>query len=74
MAGGAVVKRARRFASWLASHFKRAGGASYASAEKFLLAFDRFLCDRDSGPPLQRDVVTAYLASLAPLSARSRET
>jgi integrase len=73
------VKRARIFESWLASHFKRfvdlkrAGGASYTSSETLLLAFDRFLCARASEPPLQRDVVTAYLTSLAPLSTRSRE-
>ena len=73
------MKRTRTFASWLATHFrrfvdlKRAGGASYATAEDLLLSFDRFLCEHPSGPPLQRDTVTAYLASLERLSPRGRE-
>lgn len=73
------MKRTRSFESWLAAHFrrfvdlKRAGGASYATPEDLLLSFDRFLCERFSGPPLQRDTVTAYLASLERLSPRGRE-
>ena len=73
------MKRARTFESWLAIHFrrfvdlKRAGGASYATPEDLLLSFDRFLCEHPSGPPLLRDTVTAYLASLERLSPRGRE-
>jgi len=73
------VKRARIFESWLAPYFrrfvdlKRAGGASYASSEKLLLAFDRFLHDRAFGPPLLRDTITTYLVSVDQLSARSWE-
>jgi len=67
------------FSSWLAPHLdhlvavKRAGGASYASQVVLLRAFDRHLTEQVARPPLSREHVVAYLASLARLSPRARD-
>ncbi|MFW2386957.1 MAG: tyrosine-type recombinase/integrase [Polyangiales bacterium] len=59
----------RSFESWLAEPFerfiamKRAGGAIYGSQKNLLLAFDRYLYQYASEPPLERDTVLRYLAS-----------
>jgi integrase/recombinase XerD len=75
MAGGAAVIK---FSSWLAPYFrrfvavKRAGGAAFETQAKLLARFDQFVGSR-STPPLRRDILVRYLASLAPLFPRSRE-
>ena len=42
---------------------KRAGGAIYDSQRNLLLAFDRYLVQHASEPPLERDTLLQYLAS-----------
>lgn len=67
---------ARVFTSWLAPYFegfvalRRAGGASYLSQRNLLLAFDRHVDGYVPEPPLLRETLTQYLASLDRLSPR----
>lgn len=67
---------ARVFNSWLAPYFegfvalRRASGASYLSQRNLLLAFDRHLDGYAPEPPLLRETLTQYLASLDRLSPR----
>ena len=76
MARGEIMKS---FQSWLSPSFerfvaiKRAGGAQYSTQRSLLANFDRFLCDHAPEPPLQRETVIRYLASLDRLSPRSRQ-
>lgn len=68
MAGDGLVSRP--FESWLAEPFerfvaiKRAGGATYSTQRNLLLAFDRYLGEHAPSPPLERETLTLYLASL----------
>jgi integrase len=68
------------FASWLAPHFqrfvalKRAGGVAYATQDRILLAFDRYVAAQVPGPPLRPEAVLQYLASVSHLSPRARES
>ena len=67
------------FTSWLASHFdhfvalRNACGAKYVSQRCLLLAFDRYLSHHASGPPLRRETLHLYLASLDRLTPRARD-
>ncbi len=62
------------FTSWLAPHFegflalKRACGAKYVLENYLLLAFDRYVAKHAPQPPLQRETLIQYLASLEGLS------
>ncbi len=73
------MSRPRPFNSWLAPHFdrfvalRRASGARYVSQRSLLLAFDRYLDANAPKPPLLRETVIQYLASLDRLSPRGRE-
>ena len=73
------MSRPRPFNSWLAPHFdgfvalKRASGACYTSQKGRLLAFDRYLNANAAQPPLLRETVMQYLASLDRLSPRGRD-
>lgn len=64
------------FTSWLAPYFepfvslRRASGAAYVSQRNLLLAFDRYLDDHAPEPPLLRETLIQYLASLDRLSPR----
>lgn len=68
----------RRFISWLAQSFdrfiaiKRAAGADYVSQRDLLLAFDRYLHQHASEPPLDRDTLILYLASFE-VTPRARD-
>ncbi len=68
------MRKPRTFTSWLASHFedfitlKRAGGARYVLERYLLLAFDRYVGTHAPKPPLLRETLTQYLASLERLS------
>lgn len=70
---------ARMFTSWLAPYFerfvalKRASGAGYVTGRKLLLAFDRHVNTQAPQPPLRRETLTQYLASLERLTPRSRD-
>lgn len=67
---------ARAFTSWLAPYFegfvalRRASGTSYTSQKNLLLAFDRHVGGYAPEPPLLRETLTRYLASLDRLSPR----
>ena len=73
------MTRPRTFASWLAPQFesfvalRRASGAGYFSQRNLLLAFDRYLGAHAPEPPLLRETLTRYLASLDRLSPRGRD-
>ena len=64
------MTRPRPFTSWLAPHFERfvalkhACGAIYVSQRSMLLAFDRYVGTHSPEPPLLRETLTQYLASL----------
>jgi integrase len=66
----------RAFTSWLASQFesfvalRRASGAGYISQRRLLLAFDRYVGAHAPEPPLLRETMLQYLASLERLSPR----
>jgi len=68
------MRKPRTFTSWLASHFedfvalKRAGGARYVLERYLLLAFDRYVGNHAPQPPLRRETLIQYLASLERLS------
>src|SRR5829696_1832203 len=70
------MSRPRAFISWLAPQFesfvalRRASGASYVSQRNLLLAFDRYLGRDAPEPPLLRETLIHYLASLDRLSPR----
>ena len=70
------MTRPRAFTSWLAPHFesfvalRRASGAGYVSQRKLLLAFDRYVGAHAPEPPLLRETLIQYLASLDRLSPR----
>ncbi len=72
--------RPRPFTSWLASHFdrfvalRRASGTGYVSQRHRLLAFDRHLNTHASEPPLRRETMIQYLASLERLAQQGRDT
>ncbi|MDA8021325.1 MAG: tyrosine-type recombinase/integrase [Thermoanaerobaculia bacterium] len=67
------------FTSWLASHFdhfvalRNACGAKYVSQRRLLLALDRYLSQHAPGPPLRRETLQRYLASLDRLTPRARD-
>ena len=69
----------RPFRSWLSNSFerfvaiKRAGGAQYITQERLLGDFDRFLQAHTPEPPLARETLSDYLASLERLSPRGRQ-
>lgn len=73
------MTRPRAFTSWLAPQFesfvalRRASGAAYVSQKGLLLAFDRYVNTRAPEPPLLRETMVQYLASLEPLSPRGRD-
>jgi integrase/recombinase XerD len=73
------VTRPRVFTSWLAPHFerfvalRRASGAGYVSQRNLLLAFDRYVSGHAPQPPLRRETLIQYLASLDRLSPRGRD-
>lgn len=66
----------RAFTSWLAPYFerfvelRRASGASYISQRNLLLAFDHHVGRYAPEPPLLRETLIQYLASLDRLSPR----
>jgi integrase len=70
------MTRPRAFTSWLAPQFesfialRRASGAGYVSQRNLLLAFDRYLAGHAPEPPLLRETLIQYLASLDRLSPR----
>jgi len=65
------------FTSWLAPQFesfvalRRASAASYVSQRNLLLAFDRYVGGHAPEPPLLRETLVQYLASLDRLSPRA---
>jgi integrase len=67
------------FSSWLAPHLarhvevKRASGLDYVAQPRYLAAFDRFLVEQGSRPPLRTRLLQDYLASLSGLCPRSRD-
>jgi integrase len=69
----------RVFMSWLAPYFdrfvalKRASGLLYDSARNLLLAFDRYVGEYFPKPPLRREHLIQYVASLDRLSPRGRD-
>ena len=69
----------RPFTSWLAPHFdsflalKQASNVRYDTQRKLLLAFDRYLEKHTEEPPLLRETVMQYMASLDRLSPRGRD-
>ncbi|MCP4065819.1 MAG: tyrosine-type recombinase/integrase [Gammaproteobacteria bacterium] len=73
------MSQPRAFTNWLAPHFdgfvalKRASGADYALQKGLLLAFDRYLEANATQPPLLRETVMQYIASLDRLTPRSRD-
>lgn len=73
------MTRPRAFTSWLASQFesfvalRRASGAAYVSQRRLLLAFDRYVGTHAPEPPLLRETMIQYLASLEHLSPRGRD-
>ncbi|NJL29916.1 MAG: tyrosine-type recombinase/integrase [Thermoanaerobaculia bacterium] len=73
------MTRPRAFASWLAAHFesfvalRQASGAVYLAQRKWLLAFDGYLDRQAAQPPLRRETLLRYLASLEHLSPRGRD-
>lgn len=73
------MSRPHPFISWLAPHFERfvalrhASGARYVSQRNLLLAFDHYLDANAPKPPLLRERVDQYLASLDRLSPRGRD-
>lgn len=73
------MTRPRAFTSWLAPHFerfvalRRASGAGYVSQRTLLLAFDRYVSGHAPQPPLLRETLIQYLASLDRLSPRGRD-
>lgn len=68
-----------RFQSWLAPQLdrfialKRAGGYQYTAQEAFVRRFDRYLSEHTPCPPLHRDALWKYVASLESLSPRGRD-
>ena len=66
------------FKSWLASYFedfvalRHATGSRYESQRRRLVAFDRYLSDQATPPPLSGEILQSYLATLDHLSPRSR--
>lgn len=70
------MNQPRTLTSWLAPHFegfvalKRASGVAYDSSRDLLLAFDRHLGTHAPQPPLQRETLIQYMASLERLSPR----
>jgi integrase len=66
----------RTFTSWLAPQFesfvalKRGSGAGYGSQRDLLLAFDRYVGAHAPEPPLLRETLIQYLASLDRLTPR----
>ena len=70
------MTRPRTFTSWLAAQFesfvalRRASGAGYVSQRDLLLAFDRYVGVHAPEPPLLRETLIQYLASLDRLSPR----
>jgi len=73
------MSRPRPFISWLAPQFerfvalRRASGSRYVSQRNLLLAFDRYLGENAAKPPLRRESVIRYVASLDRLSPRGRD-
>ncbi len=73
------MTRSHAFISWLAPHFerfvalRRANGAGYVLQRKLLLCFDRHVDAHAPEPPLLRESLTQYLASLERLSPRGRD-
>lgn len=73
------MKRARAYTSWLAPAFeryvalRRATGACYEWQEYRLRAFDRYLVRKAPKPPLERQLLLGYLASLTGISPQARE-
>jgi len=67
------------FSSFLATYFerfvalKRARGINYVSQTNTLLTFDQHVATQSPDPPLRREVLTQYLASLEHLSPRARD-
>ena len=70
------MTRPRGFTSWLAPQFenfvalRRASGAGYVSQRNLLLAFDRYVGVHAPEPPLLRETLIQYLASLDRLTPR----
>lgn len=70
------MTRPRAFTSWLAPQFesfvalRRASGAGYVSQRNLLLAFDLYVGGHAPKPPLLRETLIQYLASLDHLSPR----
>jgi hypothetical protein len=73
------MTRAGVFSSWRTPYFerfvalKRASGLVYQSQRTLLLAFDRYVSAHVPEPPLQRDSLIQYAASLERLSPRGRD-
>ena len=73
------MSKPRAFLSWLAGHFerfvklKRASGMVYGSQRKLLLAFDRYVAEQAPQPPLCRETLIRYLATLERLTPRARD-
>ena len=73
------MRRARAYTSYLAPDFeryvalRRATGACYEWQEYRLRAFDRYLVATAPRPPLERETLLRYLASLDGLSPQARE-
>jgi integrase len=69
----------RAFTSWLAPYFegfvalRRASGVSYISQRRLLFAFDHHVGEHAPEPPLLRETLIHYLASLDRLSPRGRD-
>jgi integrase len=65
--------------SWLAPYFDRfvalkfASGASYFSQQYWLFDFDRYMDAQAPEPPLRRETLIQYLASLERLAPQSRD-
>lgn len=73
------MRRTHAYTSWLAPAFeryvalRRATGAKYEWPEYRLRAFDRYLAATAPGPPLERETLIRYLASLDGLSPQARD-
>lgn len=73
------MRRTHAYTSWLAPAFeryvalRRATGAKYEWQEYRLRAFDRYLAATAPGPPLEREILIRYLASLDGLSPQAHD-
>jgi integrase len=73
------MTQTRVFTSWLGPYFerfvtlKRASGLIYESQRNLLLAFDRHVSAHVPEPPLRRESLIQYVASLSRLSPRGRD-